>query len=313
MRNLDSPRSVAVRVLVLICLLMFLGACAVPRNQVRDVADGQGWRVRLMKFASKEGLAGRGGFEHPADISLLKLNRILAAVRYRDKNILKGKGVQPLFPKKTRALLLRPLHQALSQADPEEVVDFCFLQPKGYLMIFTRELFTSGIMFVKDGKLHLVMRTVNFLVDSYYDATKQFVGDPTRRALSMDWEFVAGPGMELVKNPKAGLLGPEYYPNWLVIDLEHEFPEPLSKRGRRGRRPASMLPEGARPVYQTRPTYPEAEPSELQPAAPASVAPADRLDDPEVRRQLDILRELYNSGAISRSTYERRKNKLLNP
>lgn len=292
-------------------LILLLASCAIPRNEVRDVADGQGWRVRLIKFASKDGAAGRGGFDHPADISIVKLNRILAAVKYRDKNILKGKGIHPLFPKKTRALLLKPLHQALTQAKSDEVVDFCFLQPKGYLMIFTRELFTSGIMFVKDGKLHLVMRTVNFLVENYYDATKQFVGDPTRRALSMDWQFVAGPGMELVKNPKAGLLSPEYYPNWLVIDLSHEFPQPVSKRGRRGRRPASLLPEGAKPVYQTRPDYPET--GAVRPQTPAAVAPSDRLDDPEVRRQLDILRELYNSGSISRSTYERRKNQLLNP
>lgn len=299
------------RTIPLFIMILVLSSCALPRNQYTEIAKGRDWQVRLIKFASKSGVAGQGGFEHPVDISLAKLGNMLAAVRYESDTFFSGQETKKVFPRRIRNVILKPIHDALSKAGPDQVVDFSFTSREDLLGIFSTEKFTSGILFKKDGKIHLAMRAVNYKIDNHSEAIGQFSGDPTKACIYRDWKLVPGPGMTLMENPKKSRFAAEYFYNWLIIDPDYDFPRPYVKRYRRAK-PGAMLPEGAKPVYQTTPSMPAHGPGSGFGLPDIGVTPADTVDDPAVREQLDILRELYNEGAISRSTYERRRNELLN-
>ncbi len=291
---------------LLITLFLSAGCSLIPRNQARPIASGENWRVRLVKYSVGSDLITKAGFEHPFQISLAKLNNILASIYIQDKNVIGKKGHQQLFPAKVRRVLLQPLHDAFQKAKPDEVIDFAFVQGKSFLWIFNHDLFTSGIFFKKNGKLNLVMRVVNFQCDSYPEALRQFVSDPTQRAITNDWAFVLRPGMTLKKRTKRGfaLFQKPYFPNWVIIDLGREY-RPEKRRIKHFERLMKAPPsvkENPSPV-DFRPVRPEI----IKPQAPKSI------DNPEVRKKLQVLRELYNSGAISRSTYERKKEELLSP
>ncbi len=301
---------------IFIALLgIILVSCAMfPRNQFRPVEKGENWQVRLTKFASGSDIIKKGGFDHPYNFTLLKLNRILGSVYYEDRDVLGKSKRFPVFTSKVRARLLKPLQKAFAMARPDEVVDFSFMLKEQVLVIFSNDFFTSGIMFIKDGKLNMVFRTINYKGVNYSEAIRQFVSDPTKRPLSNPWRLVPGPGQSLKPAPKSSFsfFQQPYYTNWLIVDLSYDFkPAPL-KRGRRKirRRPVEeeLSPQGEAPRIR----FERPAPSSTQRPIYRQ-APTGTIDDPEVRRKLQILRELYNSGEISRATYERKKEELLSP
>ncbi len=293
--------------LIVYFFVFFCAGCTlVPRNLVRLVEQGERWRVRLVKYENASDFLKNGRFDHPYNFSLVKLNRMLGAIYYTEPELF-GKGKKsPLFDKKVRATLLVPLQKAFSMARSDEVVDFAFMISERSMVLFSHEYFTSGIMFIKNGKLNVVMRVVDYQVENYESALRQFVGDPTKRALKNPWQFVPGPGQSLKKAKKSGwgIFQQDYYTNWLVVDLDYNFrPAPLLKKNRAKKE--ILSPSSAPPPvkFET--------PSDKSPIIKPSVTKS--LDDPEIRRKLQILRELYNSGKISRQTYERKKDELLSP
>jgi len=298
-------------ILLFIVILAIAGCSLFPRNQFRPVEKGEHWRVRLTKFESGSDVVTKGGFQHPYEFTLVKLNRILASIYYQDSDAFGNSEKHQVFTSQVRATLLKPLQKAFSMAKSDEVVDFSFMLKEPMLVIFVNDLFTSGIMFVKDDKLNVVFRTINFRGMDYPEALHQFVGDPTGRPLREMWTLVPGPGQELKKAPKSSfsLFEQPYYPNWLIIDLNYEYePAPLTSRRRRSRPVKEILTpqEEAPKVRIERPQSIQSEPYRHSPSM-------STIDDPEVRRKLQILRELYNSGEISRATYERKKEELLSP
>ncbi len=296
-----------------ILILLLVSGCAIfPRNQFRPVEKGDHWRVRLVKYESGSDVVTKGGFQHPYEFTLLKLNRILGSIYYQDTDVLGNPQKHQVFTSRVRALLLKPLQKAFSMAKPDEVVDFSFMLKEQMLVIFTNDFFTSGIMFIKDNQLNVVFRTINFKGMDYPDALRQFVGDPTNRPIPEMWTLVPGPGQRLKKAPKSSFsfFQQPYFQNWLIIDLNYEFkPAPLKARRRHRPKPVEevLTPEGQAPKIRIeRPSNPS---SSIYRRSPS----VSTIDDPEVRRKLNILRQLYNSGEISRATYERKKEELLAP
>ncbi len=281
-----------------------------PRNQFRPVEKGDNWRVRLIKYESGSDLVTKGGFEHPYQFGLLKLNRILGAIYYEDSDVLGEAKKVPVFSSTVRARLLRPLKKAFEIAQPDEVIDFSFMLKEQVLVFFSNDFFTSGIMFIKDGKLNIVFRTINFKGVNYSEAIRQFIGDPTNRPIANPWKLVPGPGMALKKVERStfSLFQQPFYTNWLIIDLDYDFrPAPIRKRHRMKR------------DQQVEELTPQAEAPRIKFESPGVKRHqtirrgSSALDDPEIRRKLRILRELYNKGDISRATYERKKEELLSP
>ena len=290
-----------------VAIIAVSGCSWIPRNEFRPVASGDDWRVRLTKYSVGSKLIKKGGFEQPFDISLAKLNNILASIYFKRTNVLDNKGErQQLFPKRVRRLLLKPLQDAFKEAKPDEVIDFSFMLGKTYLWVFQHDLFTSGIFFKKDGKLNLVMRVVRFQCDSYHTALRQFVSDPTQKALRNNWEFISVPGLSLKKHKKEGLglFQESYYTNWLIIEMDRVY-KPLRTTVKHFEKllknPSAVHKQPGRVDYS--PQTPEV----VTPGVPKNI------DDPEIRKRLRVLRELYNSGAITRSTYERKKEEILAP
>ena len=295
-------------IIVMAAAVITVSACSwIPKNEFRPVASGDDWRVRLTKYSIGSELTTKGGFEQPFDISLAKLNNILASIYFRRTNVLDDKGQrQQVFPKRVRRLLLKPLQDAFKKAKPDEVIDFSFMLGKTYLWVFNHDLFTSGIFFKKDGKLNLVMRVVRFQCDSYHSAVRQFVSDPTQKALRNDWEFILVPGLSLKKHQKKGLglFQESYYTNWLIIDMDRVY-KPVKTTVRHFEKILKNPPAVHQQPGPVDYSPPKSE--VVRPGVPKSI------DDPQVRKRLRVLRELYNSGAISRSTYERKKEEILAP
>jgi len=294
-------------IIMAVAVIIVSGCSLIPRNEFRPVATGDDWRVRLTKYSIGSELLTKGNFEHPFDISLTKLNNILASIYIKSTDVIGDKGHrQQLFPKRVRRLLLQPLQDAFKKAQPDEVIDFSFMLGKTYMWVFNHDLFTSGIFFKKNGKLNLVMRVVSYQCDNYQSALRQFVGDPTQKALKNDWEFILMPGLSLKKHKKEGfgLFQNPYYTNWLIMEMDRVYKpvkttvkhfETLLKNS-----PAAHKLPG--PIDYSPPTS-----EVVRPAAPKNIG------NPQVRKRLQVLRELYNSGAISRSTYERKKEEILAP
>ncbi len=294
-----------------ILLVILMCSCAIiPRNEYRPVAKGDDWRVRLVKYSSGSEFVTKGGFEHPFDISRAKLNNLLASIYVREANVIGKKGKQQVFPPKVRQILLDPIREAFSKAQPDEVIDFSFLLGKSFMLIFNHDLFTSGIMFRKNGKLNIVMRVVNYQCDNYQTAVRQFVSDPTSRALKNEWEFVLMPGMSLKKHHKKGIgfFQQSYYSNWLILDTGRVYRPRKTTVKHFERIITQPAPVTEKPEEETTPVdYGRSQPAHARPANQGII------DNPEARRKLQILRELYNSGAISRTTYERKKEEILSP
>lgn len=309
-----STSSKVIYILVIVPLFLAVSCAVLKRNEFRPVEKGENWRVRLTKFESGSDVVTKGGFDHPYNFSLLKLNRILGAIYYEDANVLGKARKYQVFTSRVRVQLLKPIQKAFSVAKPDEVVDFSFMLKEQVMVFFANDFFTSGIMFVKDGKLNIVFRTINYKGVNYSEAVRQFVGDPTNRPIANPWKLIPGPGQTLKKAPKSSFsfFDMPYYTNWLIIDLDYDFrPAPLKKRRRHKRRIERLSPQGEAPRIR----FENPKPNRSTNGSNIYYQKSGHgpIDDPETRRKLQILRELYNSGQISRSTYERKKDELLSP
>ncbi len=308
--SMESPLG---RVFPLLLLASFLSSCALlPRNEFRPVEKGENWRVRLTKFVSGSDIVSKGGFDHPHTFTLVRLNRILGAVYYKDNDVLGKSRKSQVFNKRVRKKLLRPIQKAFSMAQPDEVVDFSFMLKKQVLFFFSNDFFTSGIMFIKDGRLNIVFRTINFKGANYSEAIRQFVGDPTNRPIVNSWRLVTEQGQSLKKAARKSFsfFGQPYYTNWLIVDLNYDFkPPPLKRRHKRLRRQPiqELTPRGEAPRIRFE------RPFSNVGAVYYGRSVKDSVKAREVRKKIEVLRDLYNRGEISRSTYERKKEELLAP
>jgi hypothetical protein len=135
-------------VLVLLC-----AGCAGPTIASRATAGEANWFVRLDTFTEADAVADLR-FDHPAQLSETELAALLSRVQVQERaGLLEQKPFpRPLFsPNEIRQMALG-LQKALRSARPAEWAAFYSALPGGVV-----QEITSGGLFVKGGKLHVLV------------------------------------------------------------------------------------------------------------------------------------------------------------
>lgn len=135
-------------VLVLLC-----AACAGPSIASRATTGEANWFVRLDTFLDSRSAADVR-FDHPAEFSEADLTAVLSRVLVQERaGLLERKPFpQPLFSPGEARQLVPGLQKALRSARPNEWAVFYSALPGGAV-----QEVTSGGVFVKGGKLHVVV------------------------------------------------------------------------------------------------------------------------------------------------------------
>ena len=135
-------------VLVLLCV-----GCAGPPIASRTVGGEADWFVRLDTFTDSRATADLR-FDHPADLSGADVAAILGRVQVQERaGLLEQKpSPQPLFSLSEIKQVAPGIQKALRLAKPAEWVVFYSALPGG-----TGQEVTSGGLFVKDNRLHVVV------------------------------------------------------------------------------------------------------------------------------------------------------------
>jgi hypothetical protein len=134
-------------------VLFFIGACAPVKESYRYLDEGENHVVRLEKAGAA------ASYSHPADLDPAVLEKALRSVvvshpvpLLKRIFIQKSEVVGPAFTPEEAALLAGRFKAAAERAMPEEHIAFLLASDKNHL---STEI-TSGIAFLKEGKLHLI-------------------------------------------------------------------------------------------------------------------------------------------------------------
>ena len=232
-------------------------------------------------------------FDHPWNFSEAEMDRCLASIRYLRPELawLTGRPGKEfdLLSVEERARIAPPLVKALAKAAPEEWVDFSISGWRGQGVIGSYRQ-SEGVMFVKDGELHVAFRKIALKKAPGEDNA---VSDPTR-SYSFKVRVAPGAGQRLMKTTSKSK--EVQHLNWVVI----KFAE---------------LEPGAGPApTKVEPTEPSA--SGTRNASPA-VSPSAPLESSPVpptapaRDRLQELKQLYDEGLISSEEYQKKREQIL--
>jgi len=135
-------------VLVLLC-----AGCAGPTIASRATAGEANWFVRLDTF-TEAGAVADLRFDHPAQLSETELAALLSRVQVQERaGLLEQKPFpRPLFSPNEIRQMAPGLQKALGSARPAEWAAFYSALPGGVV-----QEITSGGLFVKGGKLHVLV------------------------------------------------------------------------------------------------------------------------------------------------------------
>ncbi|WP_447972480.1 hypothetical protein [Nitrospira sp. Kam-Ns4a] len=133
---------------VLVLLVLFTQACAEPLVK-RAVDSTPTWLIRLDGFRDPT-QAARVQYDHPVEWSDATLAEVLERVRVLGAD--EGATPQPLLSFGELIQIAPGIREAFYRAKPSEWVVFAVIQSKA-----TYQTLTSGGLFVKGGKLHLMI------------------------------------------------------------------------------------------------------------------------------------------------------------
>jgi hypothetical protein len=237
----------------------------------------------------------QGPFEHPHEFSAADMAKALGSMQYFRPGFFSVTGAKGkeynMFTQEEIELLAEPLAEAFKAVESNQWVDFSVNTFRGMPVIGSFRQ-SDGVMFIKDGKLHVAMR--NIATKTTTDETLS-TSDPTKGYRSST-RLVAGNGQELVKE------------NWVTMDPA-KLPEP--KAGGAAEAPVLTLPNSNAPAPEPTPATPTA-----PAAAPAPTpAPAPSADAPPSNRsaqeRLKELQDLYDKGLITEKEYQTKRKTIL--
>lgn len=229
------------------------------------------------------------GYEHPAVISAIRLERILSAVEIEiktDAGVVRQPGFHPAIVKK----ISLELSAALEQASPNEAVGVKAIRKKAKLGVFDVKYLTTFLAHVENDQLYLAIRRVDWPLPSGAEHTKSknVLPEPIRGRKSMDFRVVTGEPMYFA--------GPQDLEiDWKSKAFQTAFRLPGSTKGRKRKR--EVLESSRIPRKEFAPEQGEA-------------VGLDQLT-PEQLRALADLEEDRREGRITETAYQRERRQLL--
>ncbi len=237
----------------------------------------------------------RGTLDHPAALSEDQIKAALGHVAYFKPSAFsfkKDEGKEyDILTQQERDLFAPYLVQAFERVTPEQWVDFSFecFRGQGFIGVYR---LTSGVMFVKDGELHIAFRDLGSRTNPEETVLET---NPLKNPSSYV-RLVPGEGQRLAVTK--GRRKEITHENWIIMPLDSLEPPAAAAEPPA---PAPAAPS-AGPVPAPAP-LPAAQPG----AAPA---PPAEVKKPAKERMLD-LRELYDAGLITEEEYERKRKEIL--
>lgn len=139
--------------------LILLAGCAIPHVPSRVIYEDPVNYVRLEEDKTVLPEWPQGHFSHPAALEKERLWTILSNLKVQEHRIMPQRWLQgdaplvPVFTEDQLALLSGQVANGLAQAQYNERVTFYLSQP----LTLMRRTITSGGMYVKENKLHLLL------------------------------------------------------------------------------------------------------------------------------------------------------------
>jgi hypothetical protein len=262
----------------------------------REIFKEEDMQVKLVEERDRSEKVIPKGFDHPWDMDIGSLRRMLSSITYRKEILFYKRKPQPAFPEEELEALLPHLQKAFSMANPDQYVDFSFYQRK-LLVIFQRKYLTDGLLFRKGNSLNCAFRNIAFEERGGADEQSQpFSENPTLKSVPTDWSFVLGQGQKLERKEKRGLLGSTARPNWIQLDLSY-FSGPSASETSKEERPGTDVgtPPGAKKLDSVQ-------------GLPEGVHALSRK---ELEEKIRFLDELHDQGLVEQASYEEKRKELL--
>ncbi len=217
-----------------ICKVIFCGliaailftqttACSKAGIQATDVLKNNAAHIAIVHETDKQGQLVTKSYDHPYEISAGKMGSILASLNTSEKVFIKWEPKGRLLNEIEVKRIAAPMAQALAKADKNEWVSF-EVSSKRQRLFFKTKMMTSGWVWIKDDKLHLVIG--NFRFEDDQRDTEPYRSDP-RLYFSMEssridkGDYNAPP---LVDKQQKHLR--KEHLNWTVVGLRTFMPTP---------------------------------------------------------------------------------------
>jgi len=203
-----------IKFLPLILLLFIMTECLPKSRQlVKTFWEKGDNRVALVEFKD-DPLAP---YAHPTALSPEQMARALGALEYQQIAFFSWGKPKAIFEADEIELLGGLLNEALSEAGPKQVAEFC-LSGRRTELIFPKSVLTCGLAFFKDGELHFVFSP---LLREEEELEDEVVPNDPRKTLALKQKRIANepPVSYPPQDPQNPLLE-KPHTNWAVVDME---------------------------------------------------------------------------------------------
>jgi hypothetical protein len=257
--------------ILILGLLLSVSACMKAGLHATDVLRaGKDDAVTLVYETDKEGKIVAKGFSHPAQISADQISKFLSSLKYSELIFLRWKEQGNVFIDEEVQKLASPLSAALAQAREDQWIAFSVTSFKTDL-IFKSKRLSTGWIWVKDGKLNLVLG--NFRLILARDS-EPYDGDPRARYAMTTYRMDPGKNFGPPPIDKNDEWLKREHNNWVVADLS---------------------------VLTQEPEQPNEQPKEQPAPKPAQT----------VEERLEQIKILLDKGLITPEEYEAKRKEIL--
>lgn len=289
------------RITVLLIIgVTFLCACSTTRWNRQTVVQDKDFIVTLEQQEVEDRIIGQK-YDHPYQIGLQDLKKLMADLSYTEKSGLLGKEKQkPVFQTVEINRLAPVLADALAKADDSQRIRFTsFNQGKALIFSVSRE--TEGVMFLESGgPLNIAFSFINSEIDptetTAYPAGFSKV-DPLKTRTSGINIIPAAPYAELYVFDDG-----KPAPMWVVADLQ---------KLNQAAETAPVPPAAVETETDMAPAAPVATPPVTETGKTAPVPTSEDMLQQDIKNKLKYLKELLDEGLISEQDYNAKKMELL--
>ena len=288
-RRFQPIRSFLLGALCFAILGSVLGGCATRavRKPIINRMDVKVDLVRQVKGFTTQPRA----FEHPAIISVERLQNILNAVEVETSaNSRGGTGVirQPAFHPAIVEATATAMSEAFAEANPDQEIGVKAIRKEMQLGVFHRKYLTSFLAYLKDGYLYLLLNRVDWPIPQ--KAEDDPLPEPRRGYSPMKFRVIAGEHL--------------YYAGPQTLEIEWQSPvfrKPYHLPGTTGgsKRRRSIIEQSPIPREEREAASRDADEVGIEALSP------------EQLRALADLEEDRREGRITEATYQRAKRQLL--
>jgi len=284
---------------LLILVAAVLGACTSTKWVRTAVVKEYDFAVALEQRQGNDTVAQQK-YEHPRDIDLADLEKLMRDLTYTEKGGMISKSKQsPVFQQVEIDRLAPVLADSLAKADASQQVRFISFN-QGQAVLFSTSQKTEGVVFVESGgRLNLAFNYINAnripsetsAIYSNYSAVNPLKIEDSDTTLSASAPYAELRTLDTGKQA----------PMWVVADLGK-----LKEASRAVAAPVAKSTENLSPAVA-----PKAE-TTVTPVVKTAPAPAQQEDlKRDIKNTLKYLKELLDEGLISENDYNAKKAELL--